>query len=389
MTISLAEIPYFFYSYFDSDSNIKVTRYDNCSILNYIKSVLKKNDMIGLCRSIIINNNKEVICYSPPKSMTYNFFMETFSDAVIGMEFIEGTMINVFWDGIKWEISTKSVLGGTNGFYNFPNAKTFKMMFHEACQTTKLDVESLDKTKCYSFVLQHPENRIVIPIASPQLYLVSVFCVKNVFNHLGVPINALVDHVHPVEMRGWDCWKNTHVMFPKIFDLKETAISTLIETYASPYGSSPYDSMGIVFYNVETGNRTKLRNIAYEKVRQLRGNHSKLEYHYLCLRQETKVTEFLKWYPETKHYITDCRNKLHLFTKELFTNYISCFIKKENKLSIYSGKYKHHMYNLHKLYLTELKSEKKYVTFQVVKEYVNTLAPALLLHSLNYDMVRV
>ena len=47
------------------------------------------------------------------------------------------------------------------------------------------------------------------------------------------------------------------------------------------------------------------------------------------------------------------------------------------------------MYNIHRLYLTELKSEQKYVTFQVVKEYVNTLAPALLLHSLNYDMARV
>ena len=392
MTISLAEIPYFFHCYFDSDANIKVTRYDNCSILNYIKSALKKNDVIGLCRSLIINNNKEVICYSPPKSITYDYFMESEMsrlDAVIGMEFIEGTMINVFWDGVKWEISTKSVLGGTNGFYNFPNAKTFKMMFDEACQVTSLDIESLDKTKCYSFVLKHPENRIVIPIASPQLYLISVFSIKNIFNDSGVPINALVDLVNPLEIPGWPCWENTRVMFPKIFDLKETEISTLIETYASPHGSSPYDSMGIVFYNVETGNRTKLRNIAYEKVRQLRGNQSKLEYQYLCLRQENKVSDFLKWYPETKHYITDCRNKLHLFTKDLFSNYISCFIKKEKRLSMYSGRYKHHMYNIHRLYLTELKSEQKYVTFQVVKEYVNTLAPALLLHSLNYDMPRV
>ena len=385
----MAQIPYFFDCSFVSDSNIKVTKYDNCTILNYIKSALKKNDVIRLCRSVIINNNNEVICYSPPKSMTYDFFMDTPVDSVIGMEFIEGTMINVFWDGVKWEISTKSVLGGTNGFYNFPNAKTFKMMFDEACQSTNLDIESLDKTKCYSFVLKHPENRIVIPIATPQIYLISVFCIKNIFNESGLPINALIDHAHPAEIQGWSCWENTQVKFPKIFDLKEINVSKLIDMYACPHGSSPYDSMGIVFYNVETGNRTKLRNLAYEKVRQLRGNQSKLEYHYLCLRQENKVSEFLKWYPETKHYITDCRNKLHLFTKELFSNYISCFIKKERKLSMYSGRYKHHMYNIHQLYLTELKNEKKYVTFQVVKEYVNTLAPALLLHSLNYDMARV
>ena len=46
------------------------------------------------------------------------------------------------------------------------------------------------------------------------------------------------------------------------------------------------------------------------------------------------------------------------------------------------------MYNLHKLYTLELKSKKMYITFQLVKEYVNTLAPALLLHSLNYEMTR-
>ena len=106
------------------------------------------------------------------------------------------------------------------------------------------------------------------------------------------------------------------------------------------------------------------------------------------ISQHCNVSEFLKYYPETKPYITICRNKLHLFTKELFTNYISCFIKKEKKLIEYSGKYKCHMYNLHKLYTLELKSKKLYITFQLVKEYVNTLAPALLLHSLNYEMTR-
>ena len=314
--------------------------------------------------------------------MTYDFFMEReMNENVIGMEFIEGTMINIFWHNEIWEFSTKSVLGGKNNFYKYPNAKTFKMMFDEACQATNLNIESLDKTKCYSFVLQHPENRIVIPHDKPQLYLIAVYSIKD----------NIIKHVHPSEIRKWVYWENTSVLFPTIFDLSQTDISTLIERYACPYGNSVYTSMGIVFYNVETGNRTKLRNVTYEKVRQLRGNQAKLEYQYLCLRQENKVSEFLKWYPETKHYITDCRNKLHLFTKELFTHYISCFIKKEKKLSFYSGRYKCHMYNLHQLYIANdgLKSKKMYVTFQVVKEYVNTLAPALLLHFINYNYDRV
>ena len=381
MTTNLAMIPQFFD--FDSIcSKVKITTHHKYTIMNYIKPTLEKNSIYGLYRSIILNDNKEVVCFSPPKSMTYDFFMQSeITNAVIGMEFIEGTMINAFWHDGSWEISTKSMIGGNNGFYNYPNAKTFKMMFDEACQATNLNIESLDKTKCYSFVLQHPENRIVIPHDKPQLYLIAVYSIKD----------NIIKHVHPSEIRKWVYWENTSVLFPTIFDLSQTDISTLIERYACPYGNSVYTSMGIVFYNVETGNRTKLRNVTYEKVRQLRGNQAKLEYQYLCLRQENKVSEFLKWYPETKHYITDCRNKLHLFTKELFTHYISCFIKKEKKLSFYSGRYKCHMYNLHQLYIANdgLKSKKMYVTFQVVKEYVNTLAPALLLHFINYNYDRV
>ena len=384
MTTNLAMIPHFFETDFIC-SKVKVTKQNNYTFMNYIKSNLENNSLYGLCRSIILNDNKEVVCYSPPKSMTYNFFMEReMNGDVVGMEFIEGTMINVFWHGESWEISTKSVLGGNNKFYNYPNAKTFKMMFDEACQETKLNIETLDKTKCYSFVLQHPENRIVIPHDKPHLYLISVYCIKNVFDELGVINNVFIEYMHPLEVRKWKCWENTTIMFPSIFNLSKISISTMIYEYACPNGNTPFDIVGIIFYNVKTGNRTKVRNITYEKVRQLRGNQPTLEYQYLCLRQENKVSEFLKYYPETKPHINVCRNMLHLFTKDLFTNYISCFIKKEKKLVEYSGRYKCHMYNLHKLYTTELKSKKMFITFQLVKEYVNTLSPALLLHSLNY-----
>ena len=379
MTLNLAMIPHIFD--FDVDSKIKITKQDKYTFMNYLKKDLEKNNVRGLFRSVILNDKKEVVCYSPPKSMTYEYFMETeMNDSVIGMEFIEGTMINVFWHDGSWEYSTKSVLGCKNRFYNYPNAKTFKVMFDEACEAAGLNIELLDKTKCYSFVLQHPENRIVIPYTKPQLYIIAAYTIKN----------NIVELHDPFKMHYWVCFENTRVCFPRIFDLKEYDMSHLINTFACPHGNtSPYGSMGIVFYNTQTGNRTKLRNITYEKVRQLRGNQAKLEYQYLCLRQKNKVAEFLTWYPETKHYITDCRNKLHLFTKELFSNYLSCFMKKEKKLSLYSGKYKRHLYNLHQMYTGELKSKNMHITFHVVKEYVNTLAPALLMHSLNYEMSRV
>ena len=68
--------------------------------------------------------------------------------------------------------------------------------------------------------------------------------------------------------------------------------------------------MGIVIKNTATGERSKIRNPIYEEVRHLKGNHSKLQYQYLHLRNEGKLPEFLKFYPENKKEFSECRNKL-------------------------------------------------------------------------------
>ena len=43
-----------------------------------------------------------------------------------------------------------------------------------------LNFNLLDKNFCYSFVLQHPENRIVVSFTTPQLYLISIFNIYHI-----------------------------------------------------------------------------------------------------------------------------------------------------------------------------------------------------------------
>jgi hypothetical protein len=406
MTTHLAMIPQFFdfvnnhLNYLNGPLNIKSQ--NNHKIVNYNKSQLTNETvkLYGLCRSIILNKHNEVVCFSPPKSIKYDIFVNDINnyepkDKIIGMELIEGTMINVFWssnstrnspdyfENGSWEISTKTTMGGKYGFYNHPNSKTFKTMFQEACTVNNLNINLLNKTLCYSFVLQHTENRIVISFDKHQLYLIAVYLIQNIYDsetnkHIDVVIYSL-DILTQTHM-----FDNTTVKFPEIYYLNTFPKPSLIDTFASPDNSSPYTSLGIVYYNTMSGTRTKIRNPSYERIRQLRGNQSQLDYHYLWLRQTNQVSEFLKYYPETTLFITNCRNNIHLFTRELFTQYISCFIKKEKKLVLYSNKYKHHMYNLHQKYVNELKSKKLFITFTLVKEYVNKVPPALLMSSINY-----
>merc|ERR1711990_320856 len=48
-------------------------------------------------------------------------------------------------------------------------------MFNQALLYNKLSFDNLDKNLCYSFVLNHPDNRIVIPYDLPTMHLIHVY----------------------------------------------------------------------------------------------------------------------------------------------------------------------------------------------------------------------
>ena len=106
----------------------------------------------------------------------------------------------------------------------------------------------------------------------------------------------------------------------------------------------------------------------------------------LCLRKEGKVGNFLKYFPESKAEFSKFREQLHVFTNTLFSNYISCYIKKEKPLIEFHEQYRTHMFNIHNKYLTELRDSKLYVTKSVVISHVNNLHPSLLMYSLNHQL---
>ena len=379
-----------------SSSNILKLNKINCKtsnnatycVIRYDKNFLSC-DLVhtyGLCRSVIINNKNDVVGFAPPKSISSENFIKSYPEKttdVVAEEFVEGTMINVFWDysiGLSggWEISTRNTVGATSSFYKSSSRKqkTFRDMFLEAAEESGLILQLLNPIYCYSFVVQHPENRIVIPFKKPQLYLVGVYSIVNNINNVVVQV---FDHQIFKQ-----CFKekNTTVQFPEIYSFN--SYSELIEKYGSM--NTSYDIMGVVLHNKLTGERAKIRNPVYEQVRALRGNQPKLQFQYLSLRNEGKVKDFLKFYPENKKEFSTFRDQVHLFTDTLYTNYRSCYVKKEKSLKEFSHQYRTHMYNLHQKYMTELREQKLFITGAIVQKYVNEMAPTLLMYCLNYNM---
>jgi hypothetical protein len=356
-------------------------------IMKYDKKFITPDSVTkaGLFRSVVIRDDN-ILSFSPPKSMDSADFIKQNPSPnknhkkIVAEEFIEGTMINVFFDKSigddgDWEVSTRSNIGARTTFYRngvINHEQTFRYMFLEAANNAELCFDNLSKEYCYSFVLQHPKNRIVVPVKEPLIYLVACYKIDNECKT--VTEISREDQINIME--------KTMVCFAARFLFK--SYDELRKTRASDH--TDYKIMGVVLKNIETGDRSKLRNPTYECVRKLRGNQPKLQYQYLLLRKDGNVSKYLNYFSEDTEAFTLFREQIHAFTNQLHTNYIMCYVKKTKPLIQYPSHFRTHMFNLHKLYLDHLREMKDKVTKSRVIEYINDLHPSKLMFSLNYPM---
>ena len=326
----------------------------------------------GLFRSVL-TDGKKIHVYSPPKSLPFAMMKDENYDDYELEELVEGTMINLFWNNYlnDWELATKGSIGGRYSFYQ-DTKKTFRTMFLEALNYQHMELENLNKDLCYSFIVQHPENRIVIPFKNPRIVLAAVYKIE------GTKITVLDKRTCNVP----------NVILPKTLsqytDYKGQNWDDL-QSYFNQMNLD-YRVVGVNIYNPKTGFRSKLRNPTYEHVRRLKGNSPKIQFQYYSLRQVGKVHEFLQYYNEFRPKFTQLRNDLHKWTDQLWKNYVSCYVKKEKPLLEFPKKFRAHMFNLHQIYLNDLRELGHYISRQIVIKYVNALEPAKLMYAVNYDL---
>ena len=316
--------------------------FQDYALVNY----KKHENYDGLYRSVIFKN-KKVVCFSPPKSIPYTEFCEKnpFSTVVVD-EFIDGTMINVFYDGEtnKWVIATRSIIGAKCIFYS---QKTFYDMFHE----TGIDYDILNKEHCYSFVLQHPENQIVTPIVKPTLYLISVY------NITDIGIVEVHSTNHGI----------TSFLTPSTFTFSS------YEEAEQFVQSQPYTFKGLMLKSHTE--RSKIRNLCYEKIKNLRGTSACSLYTYLTIRATPQQLEYEKYFPN--HSFPVYEKQLTQLIVLLHGLYIDCFIKKMKPLKEYDSISKPHLYELHMHYLHQLRQVQKCITRHEVKKYIIGLPPGV------------
>lgn len=357
-------------SYLDLMNLKKMKKNDDYFILKYKKEELNAENYksLGLFRSVIIKDGK-VVSFAPQKSIPIDLFEYEKEDIHLE-EFIEGTMIQMYYSDNDWNVATRSSIGAKTYFYN--KNKSFRNMFLECMNNCELEFDMFDKDKVYSFVIQHPDNRIVGLVYEPQLYLCGVY---KIYDSCKIECLSLDnDEIFT---------KNKKLRKPKIYDF--TSIEDTKNMFANK-DKTPYTIVGVILKTNNNMFRSKIRNPNYENVKKLKGNQAKKQFQYYSLRKSRQIQDYLKYYPEDKGLFKVFREQIHDFTNELFKNYIDCFVNKKGTLKDYPFQYKVHMYKLHEAYLSFDKNSdiKRNINRDYVIQYVNDLEPAKLMYFINY-----
>ena len=365
-------------------NEIKITS-KGLHVIKYKKSSLNKTNVktLGLFRSVITDGEK-VVCFAPPKSLSIEHFNQNLSHTsnLVVSEFVEGTMINMFINPHTndWEIATRSNVGARCKFYQ-DEEKTFREMFLEAFTEMNYEFDMFNKEYSYSWVLQHPSNRIVIPLTKPNLYLTHVFDYSDFIDANGKK-TFLVENILTSENKYELIKCESKINTPQL----QHYISTEDALLSFDDNSVDYKIMGSVFQDLNTGLRTKVRNPHYEYVKNLKGNSPKLQYRYYSLRQLGAVKDYLRYYPEDSGKFNIFREQMHKFTDSLWRNYMRCYVHKEKPLKEFPYQYRTHMFQMHQYYLSNLRREGgKFDKLQTIN-YVNALKPGHLMHCINYPL---
>ncbi len=332
------------------------------AIISYKKGITKITDEVASLRSVVWDMTKHLpVCVAPRKAITGSPPCDT---PLHIEEFLDGVMVNAFMvvGDPRVHVSSRSQYNATGTFYS---KKTFNQLFKEALPTETLEdlfsgIELSEEHPAFyaSFVLQHPEHRVVYRVPKPAIFLVEAGIVSadgsiNTNPPLPLPLAKCVNPPLSVE-----------TVFANHGEVVE-----LLKNESLKRG---WTWQGLVFRDA-AGGRWRMRNPTYIYLRSLRGNEPQPEARFLRLRSLGKIAEYLKHYSDERDLFWNLEQKLRAETNAVFSDYCSVHKAHEKKLVDIPHPRKTLVFKLHSHYLDTLRPNKIPLQKKIVIDLVNSL----------------
>jgi hypothetical protein len=316
-------------------------------------------------RSVVWDVIKNVpVSVAPQKSVDGEGLpAESVTDFTIE-RFMDGVMICGFFDNYNntWRFHTRSTLNANCRFYS--QTKSFRQMFEEAVSVTSnwpAFLASLNTSLNYTWVLQHPENRIVVAVQTPKIY-----CVQT----LSISESGALTYVDRTNVQ-------------KLVDV--TSWSNLLERLAMDNARFKHNFHGYVVKGAD-GKRWKIRGLAYNRVRQLRGNSARRDFLWLSMWRNNTLRDYLTLYPEERVQANNIVDRWKQITSSVHHIYTDVFKARSMQKTAIPPKYRPFVFGLHNLYINELKPQNKTVDWATVLSFMNGRDTAQALYAINWEV---
>lgn len=321
-------------------------------------------------RSVVWNmTTNRPVCVAPPKAnldeIPYTTFKECEEAGIICQELLDGFMINCFrisGDSNVY-VATRSKLGGTGKFYS---KMTFNELFRDALlNTVSVDLGALlqpvgNESACFCcFLVQHKENRIVTKINDNRVFLI----------HSGAIFedgSAEITDGHK-EFGGMDNIPNLIGAIPSIRPCDD--VKTWIKHVMS---EKTWEFQGLVFKDA-SGNRWRYRSEKYSAIKSLRGNSPIERDRFAQLYTQNLLEKYCEYYPEEHFVMTLHTMFLNAIIEMLYEFYVNIHVIRTRSSSDVDKMYLPHLYNIHGIFLSQLRPAGKIVTVEDIQIYMHSL----------------
>jgi hypothetical protein len=289
-------------------------------------------------------------------------------------EFADGVLIGQFWDHSlgKWRLHTRSALDATCNYYS---TRTFAELFADAVTSCNLSFNDLDRSVNYSWILSHPENRIVCPCDEPKLTLVS---------QMRIAEDGLV-----VVLDRNETPEPLTKFLPRLFFVKpygdefEAEVQKILSE-----DCNELRMQGLVFTlrNGDRFRRWKIRSLGYNSARALRGNSARLDYRWLEVIHAGKILDYTKIYPEEAAKILNVMNSWSQVVYNVYNIYCAVFKARSMPKHEINVRYRALVYSIHNHYINVLKPNGYTVNIANAAAFLETRDTAQKLHVINWDI---
>jgi hypothetical protein len=228
----------------------------------------------------------------------------------------------------------------------------------------------LPKNACYTFIVQHTKNIIMLPVKECCAYLVSIYALNN----------NIIKCIPQEEYETWQAIRNLSgiIKFPNKYED--------VSNYNELPNYYKEGANGIMVTNTETGERAKFLSNKYEQLKTSIKIPANIQYLYFCLRRMKKVAEYIGEYPTHKKVFYNIRNEYEEFITDVHNLYVDIYAR---------GKYNKDVNKYHATWCKKIHEDmfvpfinkiiKTTITRRIVRDYFDNFEPRQLLYIMNRD----